>query len=70
MSKPLIFCPAMNTRMWEHPITTQQVATLQQWGHIQIPPISKTLICGDTGVGAMAEVNVIVEQLKLISGYR
>ncbi|XP_014696871.1 phosphopantothenoylcysteine decarboxylase isoform X4 [Equus asinus] len=26
-SKPLLFCPAMNTAMWEHPITAQQV-----WG--------------------------------------
>lgn len=23
--KPLLFCPAMNTRMWEHPVTAPQV---------------------------------------------
>ncbi|XP_035299623.1 phosphopantothenoylcysteine decarboxylase isoform X5 [Cricetulus griseus] len=25
LSKPLLFCPAMNTAMWEHPLTAQQV---------------------------------------------
>ncbi|CAH0398188.1 unnamed protein product [Chilo suppressalis] len=64
MTKPLLFCPAMNTRMWEHPITAKQVASLKEWGHTEIPPISKTLICGDTGVGAMAEVSVIVDTIK------
>lgn len=54
----------MNTRMWEHPITSQQIATLIQWGHVEIPPISKKLICGDTGVGAMAEVETIVMKIK------
>lgn len=27
-SKPLIFCPAMNTKMWEHPVTAPQVKQL------------------------------------------
>ncbi|KAI8437116.1 hypothetical protein MSG28_010466 [Choristoneura fumiferana] len=65
-AKPLLFCPAMNTRMWEHPITSKQIKVLTEWGHKEIPPISKTLMCGDTGIGAMAEVDTIVEQIKLI----
>ena len=28
---------------------------------IIVPPITKTLICGDTGIGAMEEVDKIVE---------
>lgn len=67
ITRPLLFCPAMNTRMWEHPITAQQVATLKSWGHIEIPPISKKLMCGDTGVGAMAEVETIVEKIKCVA---
>ncbi|XP_004923650.1 phosphopantothenoylcysteine decarboxylase [Bombyx mori] len=66
-SKPLLFCPAMNTRMWDHPITATHISTLRAWGFIQIPPITKTLMCGDTGVGAMAEVEAIVEKIKLIA---
>ncbi|XP_047991927.1 phosphopantothenoylcysteine decarboxylase [Leguminivora glycinivorella] len=67
MSKPLLFCPAMNTRMWEHPITSKQVQVLTDWGHKEIHPISKTLICGDTGIGAMAEVPTIVEEIQKIA---
>ncbi|XP_063535955.1 phosphopantothenoylcysteine decarboxylase [Cydia strobilella] len=67
MSKPLLFCPAMNTRMWEHPITSKQVQVLTEWGHIQIHPISKTLMCGDTGIGAMAEVQTIVEEIRKVA---
>ncbi|XP_058129862.1 phosphopantothenoylcysteine decarboxylase [Anopheles ziemanni] len=59
-AKPLLFCPAMNTRMWQHPITATQVETLKSWGHREIPCIAKTLMCGDTGPGAMAEVDTIV----------
>lgn len=29
--KPVIVCPAMNTAMWTHPITTQQLGTMRQW---------------------------------------
>ncbi|XP_018567735.1 phosphopantothenoylcysteine decarboxylase [Anoplophora glabripennis] len=63
ISKPLIFCPAMNTRMYEHPLTSNQIATLKSWGYLEIPAIEKLLICGDTGPGAMAEVSTIVKFL-------
>ncbi|KAK1785638.1 hypothetical protein P4O66_018274 [Electrophorus voltai] len=46
-SCPLLFCPAMNTSMWQHPITAQQVATLQHFGYVEIPCIAKKLVCGD-----------------------
>ncbi len=29
-----------------------------------LDPISKTLVCGDTGLGAMAEVQAIVEAVR------
>ncbi|KAL0272374.1 UNVERIFIED_CONTAM: hypothetical protein PYX00_005368 [Menopon gallinae] len=60
-TKPLLFCPAMNTRMWEHPITSQQVSLLVSWGYTEIPVITKKLICGDSGLGAMAEIDTIYE---------
>ncbi|KAG4065326.1 hypothetical protein HA402_012768 [Bradysia odoriphaga] len=59
-NKPIFFCPAMNTFMWEHPVTSEHVAKLSQWGYREIPCVSKTLMCGDTGNGAMAEVETIV----------
>ncbi|XP_021082519.1 phosphopantothenoylcysteine decarboxylase isoform X4 [Mesocricetus auratus] len=63
-SKPLLFCPAMNTAMWDHPITAWQVGQLKAFGYMEIPCVSKKLVCGDQGLGAMAEVETIVEKVK------
>uniref|UniRef100_A0A1B6KSL7 Phosphopantothenoylcysteine decarboxylase n=1 Tax=Graphocephala atropunctata TaxID=36148 RepID=A0A1B6KSL7_9HEMI len=63
IKKPLFFCPAMNTRMWEHPVTAGQVDLLKSWSYREIPCISKTLMCGDIGAGAMAEIDTIVQTI-------
>lgn len=68
VSKPLVFCPAMNTKMYVHPVTETQVATLKSWGYIEVPVIEKTLMCGDTGLGAMAEVSTIAESVLNVAG--
>lgn len=67
-TKPLIFCPAMNTRMWEHPLTQEHINVLKGWGFIEVPVVAKTLMCGDTGNGAMAEVDTIVAEVIEIVG--
>ncbi|KAM3177333.1 hypothetical protein ACTXT7_004747 [Hymenolepis weldensis] len=62
-----IFAPAMNTSMWDHPLTFQHVDTLRNtlnW--IMIEPISKTLMCGDIGKGAMEEPHKIVDFIQKI----
>ncbi|XP_068128662.1 phosphopantothenoylcysteine decarboxylase isoform X2 [Hyperolius riggenbachi] len=64
MKKPLLFCPAMNTAMWNHPITAQQIEHLCSFGYTEIPCIEKTLVCGDKGLGAMAEVDTIVDKVR------
>lgn len=63
LSKPVLFCPSMNTQMWNHPVTDDQVNKLLSWGYTIVPPIVKTLMCGDHGIGAMAEVETIVKQI-------
>jgi hypothetical protein len=54
-SKPLLFCPAMNTAMWEHPLTAQQVNQLKAFGYVEIPCVAKKLVCGDQG-GCLARL--------------
>ncbi|XP_060030197.1 phosphopantothenoylcysteine decarboxylase isoform X4 [Erinaceus europaeus] len=63
-SKPLLFCLAMNTAMWEHPLTAQQRDQLRVFGYTEIPCVAKTLVCGDQGMGAMAEVDTIVDRVR------
>ena len=57
----------MNTLMWTHPLTAQQLATVQSFSpatvHV-VDPVSKILACGDMGAGAMAEVADIAEAVR------
>ena len=64
MKKPLVFCPAMNTAMWNHPLTAVQLDKLRGFGYKQLGPISKPLACGDKGIGAMSEVEKIFELIR------
>ncbi len=60
-SKLALFAPAMNTMMWEHPVTGPQVDTLKKWGFVEIPCVEKVLMCNDKGFGAMAEPETIAD---------
>lgn len=58
--KPLYYAPAMNVAMWENPLTYQHRKVLKELlRYKEIPPIEKELMCGDTGLGAMATVQMI-----------
>ena len=49
LKRPLLFAPAMNTFMWDHPLTGRQIDTLKSFGYKEIPCIRKKLACGDDG---------------------
>ena len=48
-TKPLLFCPAMNTAMWSHQLTSCHRDKLLGLGYVEIPPVTKMLACGDEG---------------------
>lgn len=58
--KPVVVAPAMNTLMWESVFTEKHLQTLRELGVVVVPPVCKTLACGDVGLGAMAPVEEIV----------
>jgi phosphopantothenoylcysteine decarboxylase len=58
-NRPVIIAPAMNTHMWDHPITSQHIRTLEIWGCRTVWPVEKKLACGDIGIGALAPIEVI-----------
>ena len=65
---PVLIFPAMNSMMWEHPATQENVRTLAARGHRIIgPEESGTLACGAEGKGRLvsedAIVNAVVETL-------
>ena len=57
---PLLIAPAMNTGMWENPVTQENVARLKERGTTIIPPAVGQLACGTTGTGRLPEPTEIV----------
>ena len=57
---PLLIAPAMNTGMWENPVTQENVARLTARGTTVIPPAVGQLACGTTGAGRLPEPAGIV----------
>jgi phosphopantothenoylcysteine decarboxylase len=52
--KLVLVAPAMNTAMWQHPATRKQLKQLTGTGVRVVDPVVKNLMCGVTGMGAMA----------------
>jgi phosphopantothenoylcysteine decarboxylase / phosphopantothenate---cysteine ligase len=53
---PVLVAPAMHTRMWRHPATQRNVATLLADGRIKlIGPVEGALASGESGMGRLAE---------------
>ena len=58
---PIMAAPAMNTRMYENPITQDNLAFLQGYGYRVIEPAEGLLACGDSGKGKFPEPADIME---------
>jgi len=52
---PVLIAPAMNVRMWDHPATQRNIATLTADGISFVGPNSGDMACGEYGAGRMAE---------------
>jgi phosphopantothenoylcysteine decarboxylase/phosphopantothenate--cysteine ligase len=53
--KPVLMAPAMNVRMWSHPATRRNLATLQADGVRFVGPDEGPMACGEYGPGRLAE---------------
>ncbi|KXL48903.1 MAG: hypothetical protein FE78DRAFT_76780 [Acidomyces sp. 'richmondensis'] len=65
--KGIVVAPAMNTAMWEHPVTMEQVRRLEgEWGDWfeVLKPVEKGLACGDVGGGAMRDWKEVVAVIE------
>jgi phosphopantothenoylcysteine decarboxylase/phosphopantothenate--cysteine ligase len=57
---PVLLAPAMNVRMWQHPATQRNLATLRADGIGFVGPNEGDMACGEHGPGRMAEVPEIL----------
>ena len=62
--KPVIICPAMNTHMYENPITQRNLSFLREYGYHIVEPREAKLACGTGGKGALAENDVILNSIR------
>ena len=58
-----IVAPAMNTQMYNNPITQDNLKTLAGYGFEVIEPASGYLACGDQGAGKMPEPEVLLDYI-------
>lgn len=63
---PVVIAPAMNTNMYENPVTQANIQKLKDLGYIFIEPGYGRLACGDLGPGKLAEPDLIVENIKFL----
>lgn len=61
---PVIISPAMNTNMYENPIVQDNIAKLERFGYIIVPPAEGRLACGTIGKGKMPDEQVLLDYLE------
>lgn len=58
---PKMISPAMNTAMYDNPVTQDNLEKCRRYGYEIIEPASGYLACGDTGKGKMPEPDFLLE---------
>jgi phosphopantothenoylcysteine decarboxylase/phosphopantothenate--cysteine ligase len=66
--KRVLIAPAMNVRMWEHPATRRNLATLLADGILAVGPDEGAMACGEFGPGRMAEPEAIAAAVEAALG--
>lgn len=61
---PRLFCPAMNTQMWNNPVVQNNVRTLESRDWQRIGPEDGLMACGTSGAGRMADPAAILDAIN------
>ena len=67
---PKIIAPAMNTAMYENPVTQDNIELLKHYGMEVITPSTGHLACGDNGAGKMPEPETLFQYICKSVGYK
>jgi len=62
-NKKIIIAPAMNEKMWNNLATQENICKIEKIGHQIIEPQRDLLACGEEGVGKMADIEKIYENI-------
>lgn len=69
--RPVLLAPAMNDRMYEHPVTQENIQKLRKIGYRFAEPVEGHLICGKEALGHISDPQTIVDLVtKTLSSSR
>lgn len=62
--KPFLIAPAMNTSMYQHPVTNKSIQALAEMGIQVLETASGVLACGEMGWGRLLEPELIFNEIE------
>jgi phosphopantothenoylcysteine decarboxylase / phosphopantothenate---cysteine ligase len=62
----VVLAPAMNTNMWNHAATRENLRILRERGHVIVEPEDGVLACGMVGPGRLAQPEMIADTVATI----
>ena len=66
---PKIVVPAMNTRMYDNPVTQDNLEKLRKYDMTVVEPAAGRLACGDVGKGKMPEPDVLFQYVLMACAF-
>lgn len=69
-AKPVLVFPAMNTEMWHHPTTQENIGVLRIRHVVVHDPDTGTLACGDQGDGKFPDIREICDEIDDVLSWR
>jgi phosphopantothenoylcysteine decarboxylase/phosphopantothenate--cysteine ligase len=63
---PILACPSMNTKMYEHPVVQDNINKLERLGITVLRPETGSLACGHEGSGRLPDVETIAEEVRVL----
>jgi len=60
--------PAMNNRMYENPITQENISKLKRIGYVELPPVEGMLASGQKAIGSLASLEDVKKMIKELIG--
>lgn len=66
---PKVIAPAMNTKMYENPVTQKNIEILRGYGITVAEPACGRLACGDTGTGKMPEPEELLQYVLMACAF-
>ena len=64
---PKLICPAMNTNMYENPVTQRNLQMAKDLGYEILEPEDGFLACGDSGKGKLVDLSIIEEKIHMMT---